>query len=149
MVELNTQKRIAGNLFKASKRRVVFDPERLTDIKEAITKRDIKSLIKEGAISKKPIKSISRVRARKIHKQKVKGRRKGEGRRKGTANARSSSKKAWINRIRMQRDFLKVLKSKEIITTKMYRELYKKAKGGFFRSKNYLKMYIKEKLNKR
>ena len=144
MVELKTQKRIAAEVLKCSKKRVVFDSDRLTDIKEAITKGDIKSLIKEGVIKRVPIKSISKVRARKIHTQKVKGRKKGVGKRKGRINARTPKKRRWINSIRLQRLFLKELKGKGYLSKENYRKLYTRSKSGFFRNKRHLKMYIEE-----
>ena len=99
------------------------------DIKEAITKFDIKTLITNGVIKAKPVKSVSRVRARKQLVQKRKGRRQGPGSRKGKSTARLPKKLAWINRIRIQRAFLKELKEKGIITKTIYRELYLKSKA--------------------
>ena len=143
-MKLNVQKRLAADIMGCSKNRVVLDPERLADIKEAITKIDIKGLIKDKAISKKPIKSVSRARAKANRRQKRSGRRKGHGSRKGKSNARESEKTTWINKIRTQRELLKKMKDKEIITTEVYNTLYGKSKGGFFRSKKHLKLYIEE-----
>ena len=49
-----------------------------------------------------------------------------------------------MNMIRKQRAFLQELKEKKMLSTKTYRMLYQKAKGGFFRSKNHIKLYINE-----
>ena len=143
-MELKLQKRIAADIMKCSEKRVVFDTDRLEDIKEAITKLDIRSLIGDKAIKQKPVKGVSKVRARKISLQKRKGKRKGAGSRKGKKTARLSKKKAWINKIRVQRRFLKELKNKNIITKTDYHSLYLKSKGGFFRSKRHIKLYIEE-----
>ncbi|MBW2982258.1 50S ribosomal protein L19e [Candidatus Woesearchaeota archaeon] len=143
-MKLNLQKKLAADVLKCSKKRIGLDTNRLDDIKEAITKADIRSLISEGAIKKKPIRSTSKVRARKTALQKRKGRRKGFGRKKGKKTARLSKKKIWINRIRTQRMFLKELKNKNIITSMIYQQLYMKSKGGFFRSKRHIKLYIEE-----
>jgi len=143
-MKLRLQKKLAAAVLGCSKKRISLDTTRLDDIKEAITKADIRSLISEGVIKKKPVKSTSRVRARKIAVQKRKGRRKGFGKRKGKKTARLSKKKAWINRIRTQRLFLKELKSKEIIPNIVYKQLYMRSKGGFFRSKRHIKLYIEE-----
>jgi ribosomal protein L19E len=43
------------------------------------------------------------------------------------------------------RSFISELKEKELITNQTSRELYLKSKGGFFRSKRHLKIYITEK----
>lgn len=143
-MKLKSQKRIAGIVSKRSPKKVKFDPESLEEIKESITKLDIRNLIKSGAIKVKPIKGVSRSRARKTSEQKKKGRRKGAGSRKGKAGARTNKKRSWINKIRKQREFLQMLKEKDKITKKVYRELYLKSKGGFFRSKRHLQLYINE-----
>ncbi len=139
---VNGQKRIAAEILKVGIDRVWFDPTRLSEIKEAITKRDIKALIKAGAIKAKPLKATSKFWVRKRKRQKRKGRRKGEGRRKGKETARLSKKRAWINRIRIQREFLKELRDKGKISKGLYKQLYLKSKGGFFRSKRHIKLYL-------
>lgn len=141
---LRVQKRIASQILNCSPKRVWFDNERLDDIKQAITKHDIRLLIGDGAIKEKPVKSISKVRVRKLKLQKSKGRRKGEGTRKGTLNARINFKRRWMEKIRIQREFLKELVSKNVITKKAYRELYLKSKGGYFRSKRHIKLFLDE-----
>jgi len=143
-MELKIQKRIASELMRCSKKRVTFDTEKLEEIKESITKADIRSLIKNKIIRAKPMKGIAKGRARKIALQKRKGRRKGIGSRKGKKTARLPKKERWMNAIRLQRKFLKELKDKKIITIKDYSNLYRKAKGGFFRSKNHIKLFIEE-----
>jgi len=72
-MKLNTQKNLASKILEAGKRRIKLDPERLSEIKEAITRSDIKSLIKSGAIKKLNKRGVSRVRARFILVQKRKG----------------------------------------------------------------------------
>lgn len=143
-MKLNNQHRIAANILKCSEKKIWLDPDRLSDIKEAITKVDIRSLIKEGVIRKKPAKGVSRVRARKILEQKRKGRQKGQGSKKGKRTARLSKKRGWINKIRAQRILLNDLRGKKKISKKEYRDLYIKAKGGFFRSKRHIMLYIEE-----
>ncbi|MBU0757243.1 MAG: 50S ribosomal protein L19e [Nanoarchaeota archaeon] len=141
-MKLNVQKRLAADIIKGSSKRVRLDTSRLEEIKEAITKVDIKALIEDKAITIKPKRGISKGRARKAHAQKKKGLRRGQGSRKGTANARDNKKKIWMNKIRLQRKFIRELKEKEIITCKEYRELYNKTKGGFFRSRRHIKLYL-------
>ncbi|MFH1506407.1 MAG: 50S ribosomal protein L19e [archaeon] len=143
-MKLDTQKRLAGHLLKCSPKKIKFDPKRLDEIREAITKTDIRGLIGDKAIIREPKRGISRVRARKIAKQKRKGLRKGPGSRKGTPNARLPSKTRWITAVRVQRNFLKELKDKELVTPQDYRKLYRKVKGGFFRSKRHIKLFIEE-----
>jgi len=50
-MKLNLQKRLAAQILKCSEKRIQLDTTRLSDIKEAITKADIKSLILNCFIS--------------------------------------------------------------------------------------------------
>jgi len=143
-MKLKLQKRLAADILKCSEKRIWFDPTRLEDIKEAITKIDVRSLINDRAIKKKPVKGVSRVRARKIALQKRKGKRKGAGSKKGKKTARLSKKAAWIRKIRIQREFLKELRDKGLVSKSDYHSLYQKSKGGFFRSKRHIKLYLEE-----
>ncbi len=145
MKQLKLQKRLASEMMKCSAKRVYFDPERTSDIKEAITKADIKGLVKLGVIKEKKVKGVSRVRARKIQLQKRKGRRRGSGSRKGKFTARARPKSVWMNAVRAQRKFLKELKDKDLLTPGSFWDLYRKSKGGFFRSVRHIKLFIKEK----
>lgn len=143
-MDLKVQKRLAAQIFGCSPKRVVFNEDSLEDIKQAITKRDLRLLIGDGAISKKPMNATSKFRVRKIKQQKRKGRRKGEGSRKGSYNSRFHIKNVWMSNLRVQRAFIKLLLSKNIITRKAYRELYLKSKGGYFRSRRHIKVYLEE-----
>lgn len=141
-MKLNTQKRIAADILECSPSRVILDEERLEEIKEAITKTDIRGLIKDKAISLKPIKGTSKSRARHAKNQKKKGLRSGAGKRKGKVTARLSKKDKWMAKIRTQRKFLKELKDKGIIEKGEYSNLRLKSKGGFFRSKRHIKIFL-------
>lgn len=143
-MKLGVQKRLAASILKSSPKRVWFDEDRLNDIKEAITKQDLKGLISEGAIRLKPVKSISRGRSRKIKTQKAKGLRKGSGSRKGAMKARAPKKEKWMNKIRVQRRFLKSLRAHGYLDRSTYQQLYLKSKGGFFRSERHIKIYLEE-----
>lgn len=141
---LNVQRRLAAQILKCGENRVRFDPDRLEDIKEAITKTDIRSLIGEGAISEKRLLNTSRYWARKRKEQKSHGKQKGFGSRKGKKTARLNPKRTWMNKIRLQRNFIKSLRDKSMITSAAYHELYMKSKSGFFRSSRHLKLYTEE-----
>jgi len=141
-MKLNLQKKLAAKIFKSSRFRVRFEPDVLDEIKEGLTKSDMRGMIARGLVSLKPKQGVSRVRARKNAQQRAKGLRKGPGKRKGSKNARQPTKGIWINKIRLQRGFIKELYDKEYLSTSSYRDLYKKAKGGFFRSKRHIKLYI-------
>ncbi|MFC1690957.1 50S ribosomal protein L19e [Nanoarchaeota archaeon] len=143
-MQLGAQKRFAAHLLKCSEKRVWFDESRLDEIKEGITKEDIRRLIHSGTIREKPKVGISKGRTRKLKTQKSKGRRSNAGSKKGSKNARLSSKTVWINKIRKQRELLQKLKTEDKISQKDFRQLYSKAKGGFFRNLRHMKLYMTE-----
>ena len=141
---MDLQKRLAAQIFGCGPKRVRFDPTKLSEIKEAITTFDISRLINKGVISKVQSKGVSRARAKKIAIQKSRGRRTGHGSRKGKATARLNPKEQWIASVRKQRELIKKLREKKLIDRKDFRVLYRKVKGGFFRSTKHIKLYIKE-----
>lgn len=141
---LRVQKRLAAQVLNCSEKRVWLDSDRHEDIKQAITKHDIRLLVGDGVIREKPMNSTSQVRVRKLKIQKSKGRRKGPGTKKGRYNARVNTKEQWMMTIRVQRLFLKELLEKNIITRKAYRELYLRSKGGYFRSRRHIKLFLEE-----
>ncbi|MBI2673340.1 50S ribosomal protein L19e [Candidatus Woesearchaeota archaeon] len=143
-MRLHSQKRLAAELLGVGKSRVWIDNSRLDEAKEAITKEDIRGLIKKNIIQAKPKIGISRSRAKKINIQKRKGRRQGAGSRKGSRYARLSSKEMWINKVRAQRNFLSKLKVRKLLENKDYRKIYGMVKGNAFRSVRHIKLYLTE-----
>ena len=138
------QKRLAAKIWGCSPQRIVLNPDKLVEIKEAITKFDVRRLINQGIITRAPIQGIAKFRTRKAAAQKRRSRRTGQGSRKGTANARADDKLQWMRSIRAQRDLLKRLRDHEFITQETFASMYKKAKGGFFRSTRHVKLFIQE-----
>jgi large subunit ribosomal protein L19e len=142
---MKLQKRLAATVLGCSPKRVLFDETKLDEIKEAITKSDIRKLIGQGSIIELPKQGISRSRANKIKVQKTKGRQTGQGSRKGRVGARGdNSKREWINKTRLQRRFIRSLKQHNKIDHTLFRELYRKIKGGFFRNKRHISLYLEE-----
>lgn len=142
-MDLKSQRRMASDIMDVGENRIWMDPEQTEQIDEAITRKDIRNLIEGGAIQKKDVKGTSKGRAKKIKKQKEKGRRKGQGSRKGSKKARKSEKDEWMETIRALRSELKDMRDEEDISQEQYRELYRKAKGGFFRNRKHLQNYVK------
>lgn len=143
-MKLSVQKRLAADVMKCSSKRVHFIPERITDIKEAITKADIRGLVAEGIISEVQKKGVSRARAKHKANQRSKGLQRGPGKRKGKKTAIVPRKEAWMAKVRTQRVFLKELRENEVIDQAAFKSLYRKSKGGFFRNKRHIKIYMNE-----
>jgi len=144
MANLAKQKRMAAAVLKVGTGRVWIDPEVVAEVAEAITREDIRDLIADGFIKKEQKKGVSRGRARERAVKKSFGRRKGQGSRKGAKGARRGKKRLWITRIRSLRRRLRELRDdEERIDRTAYRKLYKKARGGEFRSVAHLTEFIK------
>lgn len=131
-------KELASKIFKTGVSRIkIAEPEKL---QEAITKDDVRGLIAQGVIKKKPAVGTSKGRSKKLKIKKKKGRKKGFGKRKGTRNARQNRKKNWIQKVRGQRKMLKELNNKNKV--KNYQGFYRKIKGSFFRGKKHLEKAV-------
>ncbi len=139
---IRSVKRMASELLKAGISRIrVINPE---EAEKAITRQDVKNLIKKGLVIKVQKKGTSKFASRKLKLQKKKGRRRGKGSRKGKKTARNPKKPQWIKTIRALRSLLKELKDNGQIERKVYTEFYKRIGGGEFRNKKHLLTYLKE-----
>jgi large subunit ribosomal protein L19e len=144
-MKLDKKKKLAADILGVGVNRVWVDPARSVDISSAITREDIRGLIKQGAIKAKPQIGISRGRLRvRALKRKV-GRRGGPGTRKGASGARTPKKANWIKTVRPLRLKLKELRKDGSLGPGEYRKLYLMVKGGSFKSKAHLVSHLKEK----
>ncbi|CAM8991552.1 unnamed protein product [Rhodiola kirilowii] len=96
MVSLKLQKRLAAIVMNCGKGKVWLDPNEVSEISMANSRQNIRKLVKDGFIIRKPTKIHSRSRARRMNIAKMKGRHSGYGKRKGTREARLPTKVLWI-----------------------------------------------------
>jgi len=130
-MNLAKKKELAAKALKVGKNRICFSIENLPDIKEAITKEDIKGLYSEGIITIKPVKGRKKIIKRKT--------RRGPGKIKKKVNKR---KQIYVKITRKLRSYLKELKKQGIIERDLYWDLRKKIRMRFFKSKAHLKEYL-------
>ncbi len=144
MTDLSMQRRLAAEILGVGESRIWIDPEKVEDIASAITREEVRRLIKEGAIKALPVRSPSRGRWRQRHKARKKGRHRGPGKRKGDASARRDPKEEWMHRIRKMRRYLRFLRDHGVIDKRTYRKLYMWAKGGMFPTFASLQRWLRE-----
>jgi large subunit ribosomal protein L19e len=138
MPDLANQRRLAADLLRCGEGRVWIDPASQEEMEDSVTRADIRSAIKAGVIRRKPVAGTSRGRARRHAAELAKGRHAGPGSRRGTPSSRLPRKDRWIRRIRAQRELLRELRDSKKIPPAVYRQFYRRAKGGMFRSRSHL-----------
>ena len=135
-MNLRNKKELAARTLKVGKGRIVFMESRKSEIKEAITKQDIRELVTEGAIVIKEIK----------------GRRKIEKRgRRSVGNIRKiakSRKGEYVILTRKLRKYARELLSQKRISKEILKDIRKKIKNRKFKNKMDLQKHVED-LNKK
>ncbi len=142
MTDLTNQRRMAANVIGIGAHRVWLNPDDAEDIAGATTREDIRGLIESGAIVAKPKKGVSRARARLRDAKRRYGHQSGHGSRKGKKGARTPRKRSWIIKIRALRARLKELRADGTLPPNVYCKIYRKAKGGEYKSVAHLNAHL-------
>lgn len=130
-MNLRKKTELAAKTLKVGKERIVFVKERIQEIKEAISKQDMRDLHKEGAIL------IKEKVGRKTNSSRKNKR--GPGKIKKKINIR---KKNYMLIARKLRGYVKELLTQNKLTKQEAVEIRKKIRNSEFKSKANLKTYI-------
>ncbi len=131
-MNLGKKKELAARTLKVGKERIAFVQSRLNEIKDAITKQDIKDLNKDGAIEIKEIKGRKKIVKRK--------RKRSYGKIKKKVKTR---KQDYVIMTRKLRTYVAGLKQQGSLSKEEVEDIRKKIRNKHFRSKAHLKEYIK------
>lgn len=131
-MKLDKKKKLAAKVLNVGIGRILFDNSRLDEIKEAITRQDIKDLEKNKVI---------KIKIKKGRRKAEKRKRRGPGRTKKKVKKR---KKEYMLLTRKLRKYASELKKQGRVDRSEYREIRKKIKSRIFKNKKHLKEYLRE-----
>lgn len=130
-MNLSKKKNLAAKALKVGKGRVKILEERMSEVKDALTKQDIKDLVKDGAIEVKEVKGRKKIEKRK--------RKRGAGKIKKKVNKR---KENYVIMTRKLRAYTRSMYIQGKVSKQEKEDIRKKIRNKFFKSKANLKQYI-------
>jgi len=130
-MNLKNKKSIATKALKVGRERIVFLPSRIDEIKEAITKQDIRDLKTDGAIIVKDVKGRKKIAKSKGGK--------GPGSVRKKVNKR---KQEYVKATRKQRKYVARKKQQGELSREEIKEIRKKIRNRKFSSLRNLKEYV-------
>jgi large subunit ribosomal protein L19e len=129
-------KRVASELLNRGENAIRMRPDAMEEIGKAITRDDVRRLIKDGSVM--ALKTKHELYP-KVHEEK---RKRGHGKRKGSANARRG--RTWEKKVRSQRLVLRRLKDIKKIDNVMFKRYYLLIKGNAFADKRSLLLHLSD-----
>lgn len=131
-MKLENKKALAAKTLGVGKNKIIFNTTRLADIKEAITKQDIRDLFADGAILIRQAVGRRAVVRRKIRRKAG-----------SIKNPNKSGKEEYMIITRKLRAYIAELRRKEKISDELFHKIRKEIRARNFKSK----LQLKERLN--
>lgn len=131
------QRRLAARILKVGETKIWIDKEHIADVKNAIIASDVRKMISHGYIKARSGKI-------KFPEQRTRKKR-SPGKTRGKSGAIYPKKRQWINTVRPLRKMLRELRAEGKINSATYKNTYMLIKGGMFRSRAHLKLYLEQK----
>jgi large subunit ribosomal protein L19e len=119
-----TVRRLAADILGVGESRIRISPDNIKEVEGALTRADVKGLIGKGFITRKKLNG----RASTVKRER----------------RSSGHKSAWMEKVRAQRRFLRLLVADGAVRQGSKRSLYGKIKSGIFRNKRAMLLYLKD-----
>ncbi len=130
-MKLDKKKQLAANTLGVGKERIVFNPERLDEIREAITRRDFLDMLQSKSLF---------VREHVGRRTRKKRRKRGPGKVKKKKVGR---KRSYLLLTRKLRRYLTELLKQERLSKDEYQHFRKQIKARMFKSKSHLQSFLR------
>jgi|SRR3989344_9552714 len=132
-MKLERKKSLVSRTLGLGKSRIMFNNARLSEVKEAITKQDVRDLVKDGAILIRPVLGRRKIVRRKYRRT------------AGKVRMRVIDKKARYIRItRKLRNYLFQLRFNEKISKENYLKLRREIRASNFKDLSHFKERISQ-----
>ena len=126
-MQLKAKRELAAKVLNVGKERILFVDSRLTEIKEAITRQDIRDLFSAGAIQVREISGRKKI-VKRTHRRRT-------GRVRKNVNA---TKQEYVIITRKLRKFAKHLLKTKKINQESYEDIRRKIRARTFKSRRHL-----------
>ncbi len=131
-MNLNKKRELAARTLNIGKDRIIFNIHRLDEIKDSLTKQDIRDLLDSGAIMLRDKKGAKKIVRRKSRRH------------AGSIRMKVRNRKAkYVMLTRKLRSYIYELKRKENLSKENYMTLRKEIRAKIFKDKVHLNERIK------